>query len=165
MFLTRCTVLTRYCSISTRGTALAVVATVLLALAGCTAREPAAGFTPSPASPAPAEAPAGAPHTLPSGTPIIGGGPGERPAAIQEFSIRGRAFTPAAKTLPVGTVGLWTNNSDEEHLVAGPDWELGPIAPGQAWAHTFKATEVGNVTVRCKIHPEMTGSVTVTPAP
>ena len=76
----------------------------------------------------------------------------------------GRQFTPNSITIQAGTIGLFTNNSEETHQIAGPGWELGPIGPGQAWAHTFKANEVGTVTFQCKIHPEMTGKVSVTAA-
>lgn len=103
------------------------------------------------------------PLIQPSGTPAGAGGPGEPPHVIQDFSIRGRTFTPAAVSVPVGAIGLWSNNSEETHLIAGPGWQLGPIGPGQAWAHTFKAEELGTVTYRCTIHPEMTGQATVTP--
>ncbi|MBI4499097.1 MAG: hypothetical protein HY689_14505 [Chloroflexi bacterium] len=137
---------------------------LVLALVGCSSPSPSVTTTASQTPDQPTATAPAAPQTRPVGTPAAAGDTGQTPVAIQEFSIRGREFSPSTVTVQVGSIGLWTNHSDEEHVVAGPGWELGPIGPGQAWAHTFKADEVGTVTYRCKIHPEMTGQVVVTPA-
>lgn len=118
--------------------------------AGCTSAAPAAQPTPTAASPA-AAPPASGQTVAP---------PSDRPTAIEQAYIKDMKFSPAAMTVQVGTVVLWSNQDSVDHTVTGPGWELGPFGNGQAWAHTFN--KVGVEEVHCRLHPEMKMTVTIT---
>ncbi|HEU5004830.1 MAG TPA: cupredoxin family copper-binding protein [Candidatus Saccharimonadales bacterium] len=86
------------------------------------------------------------------------------PVATNKVSIANMAFSPADITVKKGTTVTWTNNDSIEHTVTENDGKNGPSAPplasGKSYSFTFN--ETGTFNYHCSIHPEMTGSVTVT---
>jgi plastocyanin len=105
------------------------------------------GSTPSPAATAP---PASAP-------PSAGGGGGGSAVTIQNF-----AYNPATLSVKVGTKVTWTNQDSVAHTVTfdtgGATSDI--LATGATYEQTF--TSAGTLTYHCKIHPTVTGTVTVT---
>lgn len=87
-----------------------------------------------------------------------------QPAATNSVKIENFSFTPAAITVKKGTKVTWTNNDNTAHTVTENDGKNGPsapeMAPGSSYSFTFN--ETGSFHYHCTIHPEMTGTVTVT---
>jgi amicyanin len=86
------------------------------------------------------------------------------PAVTDKVKIADMAFSPAAITIKKGTTVTWTNNDSVSHTVTENDGQNGPSAPplGQDQSYTFKFDQAGTFHYHCSIHPEMTGTVTVT---
>ena len=86
-------------------------------------------------------------------------------AAPTAVSILDRSFSPASVSIVAGGTVAWTNSSDREHTVtfseALPSSEV--LAPGGSFTQTFDSP--GTFGYLCAIHPEMTGTVTVTGSP
>lgn len=98
---------------------------------------------------------AGAPAASPGG-----GGGGQQGAGVS-VSIVDFAFQPQGATARVGQTVTWTQNGDAPHTVK---WQQGaPESPrlqkGQTYQRTFDAA--GTFPYVCGIHPNMTGTVTV----
>jgi plastocyanin len=115
------------------------IAVVALTLGACSGSS-----TTPPASAPPAAASAGAATSAGA-------------VAIQDF-----AFAPASITVAVGTTVTWTNHDTTAHTVTLDDGSAtsDDIAAGSTYQHTFSAA--GTFTYHCKIHPTMTGTITVT---
>ena len=94
-------------------------------------------------------------------TPGTGTSP---PPAPSEVTMAGRVFSPGALTIPQGSVVTWRNNDGREHTVTARDgsFDSGVVAIGGTFQKTFTAT--GAFSYFCAIHPDMTGTVTVTGA-
>lgn len=79
-------------------------------------------------------------------------------------SIVSGSFNPSLLTVAKGTTVTWTNNDSVSHTVTG-NTTGGPksstLAPGQTYSFTFNTA--GSYSYICTIHPDMTGTVTVTP--
>jgi plastocyanin len=91
--------------------------------------------------------------------------PSAQSSTSNTVSIANMSFSPASITVTKGTTVTWTNNDSVAHTVtATTDKEHGPnsdnIAPGKTYSFTFK--DSGTFNYFCKIHPSMTGKVTVT---
>lgn len=92
------------------------------------------------------------------------GGPpsDERPAApsTADVVIPDRRFTPREVTITAGGTVTW-RNQDGSHTVTADDgtFDSGVFEDGQAFSRTFATA--GTVTYLCRLHPEMTGTVTV----
>lgn len=126
---------------------------LVLLLAACSNR----GYPTGNATPPPAPPPAPPPPPPPSGATKV---------SIVDFS-----FTPNAITVSAGTMVAWTNNGGTTHtvtsgtgvfdsgLLSPPNAQSG--APGATFTHTFSTP--GTFAYHCSIHPQMTGTVTVTP--
>jgi plastocyanin len=88
-----------------------------------------------------------------------------QPAAVSANSvtIKDMAFNPADIKIAKGTKVTWTNNDSTSHTVTENDGQTGPdsdlLSPGQSYSFTFN--QAGTFHYHCKIHPEMTGTVTV----
>jgi plastocyanin len=84
--------------------------------------------------------------------------------ATDKVTIANFAFSPVSITVKKGTQVTWTNQDSTSHTVTENDGKNGPSAPplnqGQTYSFTFN--EVGTFRYHCSIHPEMTGTVTVT---
>jgi plastocyanin len=90
---------------------------------------------------------------------------GNRGAAAQEgaaVNIVDFAFQPGAVEVPVGATVTWTNSGGAPHTVTadGGAFNSGTLQPGASFSQTFSAA--GTFAYHCEIHPQMTGSVTVT---
>jgi plastocyanin len=85
------------------------------------------------------------------------------PAAANAVTIANFAYDPATITVPVGTTITWTNTDSVDHTVTADDrsWDSGHIAQGQTFSRTF--TTAGTFPYFCTIHPNMKGTVIVTP--
>ena len=79
-------------------------------------------------------------------------------------SINNFAFSPKDITVKKGTTVTWTNNDSVTHTVQETDGKSGPksndLARGETYTYTFIAA--GTYAYHCSIHPDMTGTVTVT---
>lgn len=86
------------------------------------------------------------------------------PEATNQVTINNFAFTPADITVKKGTKVTWTNQDSTTHTVTEADGKTGPdsqtLANGQSYSFTYDQT--GTFSYHCSIHPEMTGTVTVT---
>jgi plastocyanin len=117
------------------------------------------GSTATQAPPAHTAAPGG------GGAPSAAAGAGSATCAAgvgtgQQVAIAGFKFNPTPVTASSGTTVSWTNGDTATHTVTfdnGPD--CGNVAQGQSVTATFSAA--GTYTYHCKIHPSMTGTVTV----
>ena len=94
-----------------------------------------------------------------SQTPSTSGPSTSSSVAIQDF-----AFSPASITVKKGTTVTWTNKDSTTHTVtstSGPSsFDSGDLATGKSFSHTFDTA--GTYNYKCSIHPNMTGTVTVT---
>ncbi len=88
----------------------------------------------------------------------------EPPAAAAEpITIKDFSFGPGDLTVAVGATVTWTNAEDGvAHTTTSDDelWRSGSLNTGDAFSFTFDTA--GAFTYFCSIHPNMTGSVTVT---
>lgn len=88
----------------------------------------------------------------------------ETPSASDKVSIKNFAFSPANITITKGTTVTWTNNDTTVHTIVETDGKNGPnsnsVNPGDSYTFTF--SQAGTYKYHCSIHPEMTGTVTVT---
>ncbi len=84
--------------------------------------------------------------------------------AASSVVINNFAFSPAAITVKAGTKVTWKNNDSTTHTVTENDSQAGPasgnLAPGSSYSFTY--TTAGTFKYHCSIHPDMTGTVTVT---
>jgi len=95
-----------------------------------------------------------------AGSPAAGGSA----VAIVDF-----AFNPTTLTVAKGTSVTWTNTGTAGHTVTADDKSFdsdtgntnATLAGGATFSHTFDTA--GTFTYHCKVHSQMTGSITVTP--
>lgn len=83
-----------------------------------------------------------------------------------EIFIQGMAFSPASKTITVGTTIKWTNQDGVTHTVTSGTpgspsglFDSGNIAPNGTSSYTFN--QAGTFYYYCKIHSSMTGTIIV----
>ena len=72
-------------------------------------------------------------------------------------------FVPQAITAKVGQTIHWTNADSVAHTVTakgGANFDSGVLDPGKQYS--FKATKAGTINYVCQIHPNQTGTITVT---
>jgi plastocyanin len=86
------------------------------------------------------------------------------PVTSDTVAIADMAFSPANITVKKGTAVTWTNNDTVGHDVTETDGKDGPksstLSKGESYSFTY--TTVGTFKYHCSIHPDMTGTVTVT---
>jgi plastocyanin len=86
------------------------------------------------------------------------------PETTNTVSIEGFAFNPGNITVKKGTTVTWTNNDSIAHTVTESDDKNGPdsdtLQPGKTYEFTYAQT--GTFQYKCTLHPDMTGTVTVT---
>src|SRR5947199_7769893 len=112
------------------------LAALTIAIAGCGSSS-SGGSTPTPAPKA------------------SGGG-----AAIE---MKGIAFSPKDATVKVGQKVTWTNKDSVDHNViadSGASFKSNDF--GQNGTYSFTPTKAGTIKYECKLHPGMTGTLTVT---
>ena len=83
-----------------------------------------------------------------------------------DIFIQGMAFSPANKTISVGTTIKWTNYDGFNHTVTSgvpgtPSglFDSGNIGSNGTFSYTF--TQAGTFNFFCKIHNSMRGTITV----
>lgn len=87
------------------------------------------------------------------------GGSGSSASSAVTVTMRNFAFDPADSTVAVGGTITFVNNDSVTHDVSVDGADSGPIAVGGQWQHTFATA--GTLPLKCTIHPQMTGTVTV----
>ena len=89
-----------------------------------------------------------------------GGGPS---AATQVVRVRiiDFAFRPRNLTIARGTVVRWVNRGGRTHTTTSNTslWDR-TLAPGESFRRRFR--RMGTFAYHCSIHPQMTGTITVT---
>src|ERR1700722_15647390 len=109
---------------------------------------PAAGLTRASQPVAPAIAPPVAP---PTSQPVM-------TVKIDNFE-----FIPKEMTIPVGTTITWQNVDDVPHTATSKDepqtFDSGALDTDDKFSFTF--TKPGKYAYYCKVHPHMTGTITV----
>ncbi|HET9851084.1 MAG TPA: cupredoxin domain-containing protein [Candidatus Limnocylindrales bacterium] len=91
------------------------------------------------------------------------GGAGVTDAAGRAtIGMAGRQFGPRSVTIAAGGTVTWRNDDDREHTATSSDgaFDSGVLAPGDSHRARFPAP--GSFSFLCLIHPDMTGTVTVT---
>ena len=90
----------------------------------------------------------------------VGAQPGSSTATI---TIKSFAFDPASITVKAGTAITWTNEDSVPHTITSDTgaWDSGEIAQGKTFTRTFD--QEGTFAYKCTIHPNMKGTVIVTP--
>jgi plastocyanin len=83
-----------------------------------------------------------------------------------EIIIQGLAFSPASKTVPVGTTIKWTNKENITHTVTSgvPGSPSGLFDSGNLGVNgvfSFTFSQAGTFKYYCKIHPSMTATIVV----
>jgi len=96
---------------------------------------------------------------------VLALGLGARGAIAQDgaaVSIVDFAFEPASVEVAAGSTVTWTNTGAAPHTVTADDgsFDSGQLAPGATFSQTFDSR--GDFTYHCSIHPQMTGTVSVT---
>jgi plastocyanin len=74
------------------------------------------------------------------------------------------AFQPASLEVAAGTTVTWTNTGQEKHTATADDgtFDSKNLQPGESFSYTFDTP--GTYAYHCEIHPDMTGTITVTGA-
>lgn len=95
---------------------------------------------------------------------LLTAGPGMAATPVT-VAIGNFTFAPAALTVPVGTRVTWVNRDDIPHLVDAGDGSFTspPLDTDDSFSLTL--TTPGEVAYFCGLHPHMTGTITVLPAP
>jgi plastocyanin len=88
------------------------------------------------------------------------------PPGANEIFIQGMAFSPANKTISVGTTIKWTNKDGVTHTVTSgvPGSPSGLFDSGNFGSNdvfSFAFSQAGTFKYYCKIHSSMTGTITV----
>ena len=78
-----------------------------------------------------------------------------------QVTIKDYTFNPAALTVPVGATVTWTNRDDEPHTVTSSEnvFTSPGLDEGETFSYEFSTP--GTYTYHCKLHPEMTATITV----
>lgn len=91
-------------------------------------------------------------------------GTSNKSVATDRVEIANFAFSPADITVKKGTTVTWTNKDSTAHTVTETDGKAGPASGdlSQGKSYSFTYNTVGTFAYHCSIHPDMTGTVTVT---
>ena len=103
------------------------------------------------------------PRSTPAPTPTRPPPTSPPPSSGQAVGIADFAFTQSSVTVRVGTRVTWTNRKPAiQHTVTADDGSFGSaqLSAGASFSHVF--TTAGTYAYHCSIHPDMTGTVTVT---
>lgn len=84
--------------------------------------------------------------------------------ATDAVTVQNFAFSPANITVKKGATVTWTNKDSTTHTATENDGQTGPdsgdLATGKSYSFTYNTA--GTFKYHCSIHPDMTGTVTVT---
>jgi plastocyanin len=91
-----------------------------------------------------------------------GGGTGGSTAPSATIRIADRLFSPRQVTIAAGGTVTWRNEDDRDHTATatGGAFNSGNLAQGASYRKQFDTA--GTFPFLCALHPEMTGTVTVT---
>jgi plastocyanin len=84
-------------------------------------------------------------------------------AGVVAVSMKQIKFVPDHITAKVGQTIKWTNDDPFAHTVtakSGATFDSGPVNAGATY--TFKPTKAGTINYVCTIHPNQSGTITVT---
>lgn len=81
---------------------------------------------------------------------------------MANVSIHDFAFIPGQLAIAAGDTVVWTNEDGTDHTVTADDGSFDSGAFGQGGTSSRTFTLSGTFPYHCDIHPEMTGTVTVT---
>lgn len=101
-------------------------------------------------------------ETEPGSTAVPGTVGSRAEVAIVDDATTVGAFVPDAKDVPVGTEVAWLNSSQVSHLVDFADAAVpdsAELVAGASHVHLF--TSAGSFAYVCRLHPQMTGTLTV----
>ncbi len=92
---------------------------------------------------------------------VVGGGVAL--AADRSVAISGASFSPSQISVAAGDRITWTNSDAQAHTATADDssWDAGVVA-GSGGTASVTFSTAGVFPYHCSIHPEMTGTVTVT---
>ncbi len=92
-------------------------------------------------------------------TTTVGSGGGTGPAEVR---MAGRVFSPSSVTIAAGGSVKFINDDDRDHTATGTggSFDSGIMASGATFTKTFSTA--GTYSYLCLLHPDMTGTVTVT---
>jgi plastocyanin len=94
------------------------------------------------------------PAPYPTSTPL--------PVGLAVVNVVDFAYMPSVIRIHAGETILWSNGGRELHDVTGvDDWHSGPIEPASQFRQTFGAP--GTFEYRCSVHPDMSGTIIVSP--
>jgi plastocyanin len=112
-------------------------------------------------APADATAPATANASAPASQPVAQAAAAQ--AAAVSVKIDNFKFEPKELNITVGTTVTWTNVDDVPHTATSKDdpqtFDSGALDTDEKFSFTF--TKPGKYPYFCKVHPHMTGVVTV----
>jgi plastocyanin len=133
---------------------LAASAVALIALTACSGQAPG----PAPGGSSTSGNASSSPTTkAPTASGTATSMPGSTGAST--ITLRNKAFDPATLKVNAGdTVTIMNADQVPHHIVVGTD-DLGEQAPGES--KTWKAPKDGVYALKCLIHPEMRGEITV----
>ena len=103
-------------------------------------------------APGPAPAPAPAP------------GPGQAPPSSAAVTIGDGLFSPSSLVVAPGGTVTWTNGDDRAHTATADDGSFDTGSLGAGASSTKPFPNEGTFAYFCEIHPDMTGTVTVSAA-
>ena len=82
---------------------------------------------------------------------------------VEYVEIANHQFAPASITIKQGTVIKWTNDDPMPHSVVADDAPFQSPPLNRTDGFTFTFDQTGTYTYHCGIHPDMHGTVIVTP--
>jgi len=93
------------------------------------------------------------------------GQPPTPPPSGATVHMAGRTFTPSTITIGVGGTVTWLNDDDRQHTASatGGSFDSGVLNAGASYSRSFPSA--GTFPFLCQIHPDMTGTILVSPAP
>ena len=89
----------------------------------------------------------------------------DTPASEATISIEDFMFAPTAITVAPGTTVRWKNLDGEPHTVRGVETSFRSGALDQNDSFAFEFDQPGTYRYVCSIHPQMVGTIVVTPLP
>jgi plastocyanin len=133
-----------------------VAAGAALLLAACSGGGATTAPTSAPSAEASVEAPVEASAPAAGAACAESAAAGEVSVAIENF-----AFSPAAITATVGQTITFTNNDSAPHTATLDDDSCGTPRLGNGESNGLMFTAAGTYPFHCNVHPDMTGTITV----
>ena len=130
--------------------ALMALAAALPLMVGLGLAEQGTPVPPNVSSASPEASPVASPLASPVGSTVA--------VSIVDF-----AFDAPTVEIPMGTTVTWTNTGKIIHTTTSKDklWDSAIMNPGDTFSYAF--TEAGTFDYWCTLHPNMLGTIVVTP--